>query len=118
MKRDVQLVYDLVAAVPGFEELFECHVFNQDGVLPYVFFMLDVVPETVASFLGEEADADWRATLRFLEEQFRLDVPEVTSAIVTAFLLHLPGPHQPGYGLVDHLGPALSARFALIRPSG
>ncbi|MDG4861542.1 hypothetical protein P8605_25735 [Streptomyces sp. T-3] len=118
MEPDVQLVHDLVAAVPGFEELFECHVFNEDGVLPYVFFMLDVVPETVASFLGEKDETDWRVTLLFLEEQFRLDVPEVTSAIVTSFLLHLPWPNQPGYVLVDHLGPAMSARFALIRPSG
>ncbi|MEU7968927.1 hypothetical protein AB0D09_36660 [Streptomyces sp. NPDC049097] len=52
MERDVQLVRDLVAASPGFEGLFDAHVFNEDGVLPHVFFW-DVVQETVASFLGE-----------------------------------------------------------------
>ncbi|MEW1862547.1 hypothetical protein OG896_36140 [Streptomyces sp. NBC_00669] len=116
MEQDVQLVRDLVAASPGFEGLFESHVFNQDGVLSHVFFW-DVVQETVASFLGGDG-TDWRVTLRFLEEQLRRDVPEVSAVIVTSFLFSLPWPDQPGYGLVDHLGPAMSAQFALIRPSG
>jgi hypothetical protein len=34
VERDVQLVRNLVAAAPGFEDLFEAHVFNEDGVLP------------------------------------------------------------------------------------
>ncbi|MFJ4851469.1 MULTISPECIES: hypothetical protein [unclassified Streptomyces] len=116
MGRDVQLVRDLVAASPGFEDLFDAHVVNEDGVLPHVFFW-DVVQETVASFLGGE-ETDWRVTLRFLEEQLRLDAPEVTQVIVTSFLFSLPWPDQPGYGLVNHLGLTMSARFAAIRPSG
>ncbi|MGM9383121.1 hypothetical protein [Streptomyces antibioticus] len=84
MERDVQLVRDLVAASPGFADLFDAHVFNEHGVLSHVFFW-DVVQETVASFLrGDETD--WRVTLRFLEGQLRLDVPEVTQVIVTSFL--------------------------------
>ncbi|MFF1719862.1 hypothetical protein [Streptomyces sviceus] len=116
MERDVQLVRDLVAAAPGFEDLFDAHVFNEDGVLSHVFFW-DVVQETVASFLGGNK-TDWQVTLRFLEEQLRLDVPEVTTVVVTSFLFNLPWPDQPGYGLVDHLGPAMSARFGAIRTSG
>ncbi|MFD5929997.1 MULTISPECIES: hypothetical protein [unclassified Streptomyces] len=116
VERDVQLVRDLVAAVPGFEDLFDAHVFNEDGVLPHVFFW-EVVQETVASFLGGD-ETDWRVTVRFLEEQLRLDVPEVARVITTSFLFSLPWPDQPGYGLVDHLGPALSTRFAAIRPAG
>ncbi|MFI1094143.1 hypothetical protein [Streptomyces sp. NPDC020917] len=116
MERDVQLVRDLVAASPGFEDLFESHVFNQGGVLSHLFFW-DVVQETVASFLGGD-ETDWRVTLRFLEEQLRLGVPDVTEVVVTSFLSNLPWPDQPGYGLVEHLGPAMSTRFALIRPSG
>ncbi|MEU2601432.1 hypothetical protein ABZ669_30635 [Streptomyces hirsutus] len=116
MERDVQLVRDLVAAVPGFEDLFDAHVFNEDGVLPHVFFR-DVVQETVASFLGR-GETDWRVTLRFLEDQLRLDLPQVTEVVVTSFLFSLPWPEQPGYGLVGHLGSAMSARFAAIRPSG
>ncbi|MFF0766120.1 hypothetical protein ACFYWH_39930 [Streptomyces sp. NPDC003737] len=107
---------DLVAAAPGFEDLFDAHVFNEDGVLPHVFFW-DVVQETVASFLGGD-ETDWRVTLRFLEEQLQLDVPEVTQVVTSSFLFNLPWPDQPGYGLVDHLGPAMGARFAAIRPSG
>lgn len=116
MERDAQLVRDLVAAAPGFEGLFDAHVFNEDAVLPHVFFW-DVVQETVASFLGGEG-TDWRVTLRFLEEQLRLDAPEVAEVVTTSFLFNLPWPDQPGYGLVDHLGSAMSARFAAIRPSG
>ncbi|MEU8953529.1 hypothetical protein AB0C93_04410 [Streptomyces sp. NPDC048518] len=116
VERDVQLVRDLVAAVPGFEELFDAHVFNEDGVLPHVFFW-DVVEETVASFLGR-GETDWRDTLRFLEDELRLDAPQVNEVVVTSFLLGLPWPDQPGYGLVDHLGRAMKARFAAIRPSG
>ncbi|MFJ9024981.1 hypothetical protein ACIRPU_34160 [Streptomyces sp. NPDC102259] len=116
MERDVQLVRDLVAAVPGLGDLFDAHVFNEAGVLPHVFFW-DVVQETVASFLGRD-ETGWRVTLRFLEEQLRLDVPEVSQVVTTSFLFNLPWPDQPGYCLVDHLGPAMRARFAAIRPSG
>ncbi|MFF1510051.1 hypothetical protein [Streptomyces sp. NPDC058326] len=116
MERDVLLVRDLGTAVPGFEELLDAHVFNEDRVLSHVFFC-DVVQETVASFL-EGNETDWHVTLRFLEEQLRLDVPDVTTVVVTSFLFKLPWPEQPGYGLVDHLGPAMSGRFAAIRASG
>ena len=57
-------------------------------------------------------------TLWFLEDQLRLDVPGVTEVIGTSFLFSLPWPDQPGYGLVDQPGPAMSARFDLVRPSG
>ncbi|WP_343241999.1 hypothetical protein [Streptomyces sp. SID13666] len=102
--------------MPGFEDLFEAHLYNLEGVLPHLFFW-EVVQETVASFLGGD-ETDWRVTLRFLEEQHRLDVLEVVQVITTSFLYSLPWPDQPGYGLVDHLGPTMSVRFAAIRPSG
>ncbi|MEU8675304.1 hypothetical protein [Streptomyces sp. NPDC048560] len=41
-----------MAQVPGFEEGYECHVFNENGVLPHVFFW-DVGQDTVRSYLGE-----------------------------------------------------------------
>lgn len=116
MDQDIRLVQDFVAGVPGFEDLYDAHVFNEDGVLPIVFFW-DVVRETVASFLGGDTGSDWCATLRFLEDQLQRDVPEVTRTI-GSFLYHLPWPDQPGYGLVDHLGPAMGAKFAGMRPSG
>ncbi|MFD4137111.1 hypothetical protein [Streptomyces goshikiensis] len=84
---------DLVAVAPGFEDLFDAHVFNEDGVLPHVFFW-DVVQETVASFLGGSG-TDWRVTLRFLEEQPGRDVPEVGQVVTTSFR-YLPWPDQPG----------------------
>ncbi|MFD9484046.1 hypothetical protein [Streptomyces sp. NPDC059991] len=117
MTRDVQLVKDLVARVPAFEDHYESHVFNEDGVLPHVFFW-DVTQATVDSFLGNEDEPDWRSTLEFLEEQSALGVPEIDEVIVTSFLNSLPFPGKPGHELVEHLGPVLAAKFARVRPAG
>ncbi|WP_351226126.1 hypothetical protein [Streptomyces sp. NPDC002133] len=115
---DVQLVQDLVARIPEYEDLYESHVFNEDGVLPHVFFW-DVVQEVVRSYLGEDPEApDWRRTLDFLEEHSARGVPEIDAVIVTSFLDDLPYPGRPGHDIVQHLGPVLAAKFAKIRPSG
>ncbi|WLQ50653.1 hypothetical protein P8A21_25645 [Streptomyces poriferorum] len=115
---DVQLVKDLVAQIPAFEDLYETHVFNQDGVLPHVFFW-DVTQETVQSYLGLDADApDWRRTLRFLEEQSARDVPGIDEVVVTSFLEYLPFPGKPGHEIVGELGPVMAAKFAKVRPAG
>ncbi|MEU9951493.1 hypothetical protein [Streptomyces sp. NPDC047939] len=115
---DVQLVKDLVAEIPAFEDLYETHVFNQDGVLPHVFFW-DVTQETVQSYLGLDADApDWRRTLRFLEEQSARDVPGIDEVVVTSFLEYLPFPGKPGHEIVSELGPVMAAKFAKVRPAG
>lgn len=115
---DVRLVKDLVAEIPAFEDLYETHVFNQDGVLPHVFFW-DVTQETVQSYLGLDADApDWRRTLRFLEEQSARDVPEIDEVVVTSFLEYLPFPGKPGHEIVGELGPVMAAKFAKARPAG
>ncbi|MER6114782.1 hypothetical protein [Streptomyces sp. NPDC001743] len=115
---DVRLVKDLVAAVPAFGDLYETHVFHQDGVLPHVFFW-DVTQETVRSYLGLDADApDWRRTLRFLEEQSTRNVPGIDEVVVTSFLEYLPFPGKPGHEIVGELGPVLAAKFAEVRPAG
>ncbi|QNP65049.1 hypothetical protein [Streptomyces genisteinicus] len=115
---DVQLVRDLVAQVPGFEEMYESHMFDQDGVLPHVFFW-DVVQETVRSYLGQDPEApDWRRTLDFLDERLALGVKEADAVIVTSFLNDLPFPGEPGHDIVRSLGPHLAAAFARIRPAG
>ncbi|MEU6879741.1 hypothetical protein [Streptomyces sp. NPDC046712] len=114
----VQLVSDLVTRIPEFRGVFDAHVFNQGGVLPHVFFW-DVVQDTVRSFLGEDpAAADWRRTLDFLEEQIGRGVLAVDEVIVTSFLNDLPYPHEPGYAIVQELGPVMAAKFGRIRPGG
>ncbi|MDO0933779.1 hypothetical protein QQY66_19585 [Streptomyces sp. DG2A-72] len=35
--------------------------------------------------------------------------------IVTSFLYQLPYKHEPGYGVVEHLGPLLSAKYRELR---
>ncbi|MFF1926338.1 hypothetical protein ACFVW8_37960 [Streptomyces sp. NPDC058221] len=114
----VRLVDDLVARVPWFRDLYASHVFNEDTVLPHVFFW-DVAQETVRSYLGADADApDWRRTLEFLEEQTARGTPGIDEVVVTSFLEYLPFPGNPGHAIVKELGPVLAAKFARVRPAG
>ncbi|MEU5658086.1 hypothetical protein ABZ802_21090 [Streptomyces sp. NPDC047737] len=119
MTADVQLVKDLVSRIPEFEDLYESHVFDENGtVLPHVFFW-DVTQETVQSYLGADADApDWRRTLTFLEAQSARGVPGIDEVIDTSFLEYLPFPGEPGHAIVEELGPVLAAKFTRVRPSG
>ncbi|MFC8918085.1 hypothetical protein ACFT5C_20175 [Streptomyces sp. NPDC057116] len=114
----VRLVEDLVARVPGFEDAYECHVFNEHGVLAHVFFW-DVVQDTVRSYLGEgEPDGpDWRRVLAFLETETRRRVPGAIEVIVTSFLYDLPHEGEPGSGIEEHLGPEMKRRYLELRPS-
>lgn len=113
----MRLVKDLVAQVPGFEDAYESHVFNENGILPHMFFW-DVVQDTVHSYLSEdEPDGpDWRRVLVFLEEETRRRVPGAIEVIVTSFLNDLPYKGEPGYGIETHLGPAMKERYLQLRP--
>ncbi|MFD7257966.1 hypothetical protein [Streptomyces sp. NPDC059874] len=113
----VRLVEGLVAQVPGFQDAYECHVFNQNGVLPHVFFW-DVVQDTVRSYLAE-GDPDgpsWRRVLAFLEEETHRRVPGAIEVIVTSFLYDLPYEGEPGYGIEAHLGPTMKEKYLQLRP--
>jgi hypothetical protein len=103
--------------VPGFEDAYECHVFNEHEVLPHLFFW-DVVQDTVRSYLGEgDPDGpDWRRVLAFLEEETRRCAPGAIEVIVTSFLYDLPYKGEPGYGIEAHLGPAMKERYLRLRP--
>nr|WSX54075.1 hypothetical protein OG409_37265 [Streptomyces sp. NBC_00974] len=113
----VQLVEDLVAQVPGFEDAYECNLFNEHEVLSHVFFW-DVVQDTVRSYLaqGDPDGPDWRRVLAFLEEETRRRVPGAIEVIVTSFLYNLPYERQPGHGIEAHLGPAMKERYLQLRP--
>lgn len=113
----MRLVEDLVAQVPGFEDAYESHVFNENGVLPHLFFW-DVVQDTVTSYLaeGDPDDPDWRRVLAFLEEETRHRAPGAIEVIVTSFLYDLPYKGEPGYGIEAHLGPAMKERYLQLRP--
>ncbi|MHA5049545.1 hypothetical protein [Streptomyces sp. SD15] len=56
--------------------------------------------------------------MEFLERQLGHGIPDVTEVIVTSFLCQLPYKHEPGHGVVEHLGPLLSAKYRELRPSG
>ncbi len=65
MGDDVKLLEDLVRHVPGLQEVYEIHVFNEGGVLPHLL-MADVFDEVLNAFQGtDDADPglDWRAVL-------------------------------------------------------
>ncbi|MFJ6798125.1 hypothetical protein [Streptomyces sp. NPDC091268] len=113
----MRLVEDLVAQVPGFEDTYESHVFNEHGVLPHLFFW-DVVQDTVHSYLTEDTPdgPDWRGVLAFLEEETHRRVPGAIEVIVTSFLYDLPCRGEPGYGIEAHLGPAMKERYLQLRP--
>ncbi|MEU6708435.1 hypothetical protein [Streptomyces wuyuanensis] len=112
-----RLVENLVARVPGFEQSYECHVFNESGALPHVFFW-DVVQDTVRSYLGtgDPSGPDWQRVLAFLEEETQRRVPGALEVIVTSFLHDLPYPGEPGFGIEVHLGPAMKERYLWLRP--
>ncbi len=114
---DVALVQELVAAVPELEELYEVHVFNQHGTLPHIFFW-DMTQDVLASYQEDDGpDALWRQTLAFLERRFG-GSREADAVIGTSFLYSLPWPGQPGYGIVEELGPTLRRVFSEVRPGG
>ncbi|WP_149828687.1 hypothetical protein [Streptomyces tailanensis] len=78
-----------------------------------------MTPAVVDSYLDEDPEApDWRATLGFLERQLGRGVPGVTEVIVTSFLGQLPYQHEPGHGVVEHLGPAAVREVPRAAASG
>ncbi|MGW7319293.1 hypothetical protein [Streptomyces sp. NPDC054854] len=112
-----RLVEDLVAQVPGFEDAYESHVFNENGVLPHMFFW-DVVQDTVHSYLaeGDPDGPDWRRVLAFLEEETQHRMPGAIEVIVTSFLNDLPYEGDPGHSIEAHLAPAMKKRYLQLRP--
>jgi hypothetical protein len=116
----------LVQRFPQLGEDLEVHVENNGGALPHVFFGLDVTPAVVEAYrcdtegreAGEYAELDWRGLLGFFEEVYPAAPLPVKEVIVTSFLMDLPWPHEPGYGLVGCLGPVLAWKFVQVRPGG
>jgi hypothetical protein len=103
--------------VPGFMELYSIHLENEGELLGHVFFGVDVVKATVASYLQDpEEESDWRATLAYLEKEFERHVVAIDRIIVTSFLWQLPYKGQPGAEIACHLGPQMKARLAELRP--
>lgn len=118
MTSAASMVEALVAQFSAFEDAFESHVFNQDGILPHLFFG-EVEEAVVGAFVAGGADElDWRAVLSFLEEQWRQEIPDVKSVISASFLWDLPHPGVQGYDIVKHLPPAMAQEFQRIRPRG
>ncbi|MFD5935692.1 hypothetical protein [Streptomyces sp. NPDC060333] len=113
---DVQLVIDLVARFPILEDSYEVHVFNEDGILPHVFFW-DVTQDVVSSYISQDPDSlDWRSVLSFLEDRMRGGIPEESDVICTSFLWYLPHRGDPGYGIISQMGPLMTSGFRRIRP--
>ncbi|MEW2355394.1 hypothetical protein [Spirillospora sp. NPDC029432] len=119
MSGDVRLVEELVARFPILEGAYKAHVFNQNGVLPHVFFW-DLVQDVVRSFVSPQTEdsVDWRSVLAFLEEQAEKEDPEIDQVIWTSFLWYLPFPGEAGHGIVEYLGPVMSRKFKRMRPHG
>lgn len=118
MEEEEKFVEQFSLDVPGFAELYDIHVENEGEPLSHVFFAIDVVKATVASYLGDpDEESDWRVTFAYLEEKFEQHIPAADRVIVTSFLEQLPYPGQPGADIVCYLGPQMKAILAKMRPS-
>jgi hypothetical protein len=113
---DQQLVERLIGRFPELQEIYDIHVDNNGGLLPYVFFW-DVLQEVVQCYLGRESDLrDWCSLLEFLEEEYGRGELPAQELIVTAFLDSLPYPGEPAHGIADRLGPRLAEKYRQLRP--
>jgi hypothetical protein len=121
-EKTVAFTRRLVGAFPALEEDYEAHVFNCGGeTLPHVFASMELMDAVVGAYLGHEErrELDWAAVLAYLDEQLAEEQDrEVRGVIVVSFVKDLPSRGEPGYGLVDHLGPHLARAFAENRPGG
>ncbi|WP_433327508.1 DUF7674 family protein [Spirillospora sp. CA-294931] len=112
---EAEFVRRLLVAFPELDDLYETHVFNNDGLLAHVFFW-DVTQEVVQGFLGKESDVpSWRRFLSFLEEAYPGADTPVKNLIGTSFLYNLPWPGQEGAEIADALGPVLSEVYTRVR---
>lgn len=118
--KTVAFVERLVARFPALAEDYECHIANNGETLAYVFTGMELMDAVVGAYLDDEEyqDLDWAAVLDYLDGEYATAGPEARSVLVTSFVLDLPFSHQPGYGLVAHLGPQLAQAFAKHRPLG
>jgi hypothetical protein len=118
----IEFTRHLVEAFPALEEDYEDHVFNNAGeTLPHLFASMELMDAVVGAYLGREEyhELDWAAVLAYLDQQLaEADDPDVRGVIVASFVEDLPSRGEPGYGLVDHLGPHLARAFAEKRPGG
>jgi hypothetical protein len=117
---DVDFLRDLVERFPQLGEDYQCHVANNGGPLPHVFFW-DVTTAVMHAYNGTDAyyaGLDWRGLLEYLEEVYTAAPLEVKQVIVTSFLFSLPWPAESGYAIVAELGPVLAEKFRQVRPGG
>jgi len=120
MTSAADFLHDLAGRFPQLAEDYECHVENNGGPLPHVFFW-DVIQAVVHAYNGTDAchaDLDWRGLLQYLEEVYPTAPLTVKEVIVTSFLEYLPWPAEPGYPIVAELGPVLGEKFRQVRPAG
>jgi hypothetical protein len=89
------------------------------GRRPAARLLRDMTQEAVLPSYREDdgPDALWRRVIAFLDRRFGQSQAADT-VIGTSFLYSLPWPEQPGYGIVEELGPTLRRVFAEVRPGG
>lgn len=93
-------------------------------LLKHVFFD-ELSTELMNAYLGVpdedegyDKELDVTAFLESMERYYDPRDPEAQEAVVTSFILALPWPRRPGYGIKDLIGPVLRAEFERVRPQG
>lgn len=120
-EKTIEFTRRLVEAFPVLEEDYEDHVANYGETLPHLFASMELMDAVVGSYLGHEEyrALDWAAVLAYLDRQYVEEQDsEVRNVIAVSFVEDLPNRDEPGYGIVEHLGPNLARLFAKIRPGG
>ncbi|WP_237742795.1 DUF7674 family protein [Actinopolymorpha alba] len=102
-------VQRLVRAVPALEPDLREHVEFYDELLPHLF-LGEVSSKLVEWFQSGDPDelAQVRASVVALEAAYGSNY-EVDELIGASFVENMPGPGEPGDGIVQHFGPKLRA---------
>ena len=104
------VVHALVEAVPELREDLECHLFNEDGILPYVFLAIDVTPFVVAAWRQGQTELTARC-LEFLERAASSADPDTRGLVATSFVDQV-GPWKPEMAAFIATWPPALARSA------
>ena len=121
---DESFAVELAEAFPSLGENIDFYYDDPETFLAHVYFGVDVTPKVVAAYVADasgdsaESSLDWRAVLKFLNDQLLAGDQAVRTVIGTSFLFQLPTPGQAGYSIVQELDGELAQLFKLARPNG
>ncbi len=108
----VALLGSLAWRFPGLRPALDEHLDDNEGeILPHP---LMAAYERWLEARFEAGDPEISPVLASLEEAYATGGEEVQELIAVSFLEHLPRSPEPGWGLREHLGPAMTEQLRKI----